>query len=144
METKRATPREARDNPDAGQSVKKIFIGGVSEDIEDEELQTYFEQVHNFTFTLNKNRIHHCVLWKNIPVLRFTKHYLLRQSLSHKVCVSYHTVTAFRRVFQILCILLDIHVHVQRQISEHSYYTYINYIHSHKWVAKATWSTQMK
>jgi len=44
VETKRATPREARDNPDAGQSVKKVFVGGVSEDIEDEELQAYFEQ----------------------------------------------------------------------------------------------------
>jgi hypothetical protein len=45
VETKRATPREARDNPDAGQSVKRVFVGGVSEDIQDEELRAYFQQV---------------------------------------------------------------------------------------------------
>ena len=53
VETKRATPREARDNPDAGQSVKKVFVGGVSEDIEDEEIKAYFEQVKHFYLVVN-------------------------------------------------------------------------------------------
>ena len=45
VETKRATPREARENPEACQSVTKVFVGGLPEEVEDEEIQAYFEQV---------------------------------------------------------------------------------------------------
>lgn len=44
VETKRATPREARDNGDAAQTVKKVFVGGIPEEVEDEEIKAYFEE----------------------------------------------------------------------------------------------------
>ena len=44
LETKRATPRSDAGKPEAQASVKKIFIGGVSDDIEDEDLRDYFDQ----------------------------------------------------------------------------------------------------
>ena len=45
VETKRATPKEARDTPESCQSVTKVFVGGIPEEIEDSEIQSYFEQV---------------------------------------------------------------------------------------------------
>jgi len=53
VETKRATPREARENPDACQSVTKVFVGGIPEEVEDDEIQTYFEQVGHIFLELS-------------------------------------------------------------------------------------------
>ena len=47
VETKRATPRT--DNPAHGQTVKKLFVGGFKEDVEDEDLRGYFGQYGNIT-----------------------------------------------------------------------------------------------
>ena len=49
VETKRATPREEFGKPEAGQTVKKIFIGGLKDDHEDEDLRQYFSQFGNVT-----------------------------------------------------------------------------------------------
>jgi len=45
VETKRATPREDIGKPEVGLTVKKVFVGGVKEDAEDEDIKAYFEQV---------------------------------------------------------------------------------------------------
>lgn len=50
VETKRATPREEFGKPEAGQTVKKIFIGGLKDDVEDEDLREYFSQVSEKVF----------------------------------------------------------------------------------------------
>ena len=43
VETKRATPREdAGKGGESGKSVKKIFVGGLKDDIEDKDLEDYF------------------------------------------------------------------------------------------------------
>ncbi len=52
VETKRATPREARDTPESSQSVKKVFVGGIPEEVEDEEIKAYFEEVIFTSFIL--------------------------------------------------------------------------------------------
>jgi len=49
VETKRATPREARENPESCQSVTKVFVGGIPEEIEDDEIKSYFEQFGEVT-----------------------------------------------------------------------------------------------
>ncbi len=49
VETKRATPREEFGKPEAGQTVKKVFVGGLKEDTEDEDLREYFSQFGHVT-----------------------------------------------------------------------------------------------
>eukprot|EP00096_Caligus_rogercresseyi_P011356 TRINITY_DN4443_c0_g1_i1.p1 TRINITY_DN4443_c0_g1~~TRINITY_DN4443_c0_g1_i1.p1 ORF type:complete len:427 (-),score=201.66 TRINITY_DN4443_c0_g1_i1:522-1802(-) len=44
VETKRATPREDVGKPESSSSVKKIFIGGLKDGIEDEDLRNYFSK----------------------------------------------------------------------------------------------------
>ena len=42
LETKRATPRSDSAKPESQMSVKKLFIGGVSDEMEDEDIRDYF------------------------------------------------------------------------------------------------------
>ena len=42
VETKRATPREETGKSDSGQTIKRIFVGGLRDRIEDEDLKKYF------------------------------------------------------------------------------------------------------
>ena len=44
LETKRATPRSDAGKPEAQASVKKIFIGGVSDEMEDDDIRGHFEE----------------------------------------------------------------------------------------------------
>ena len=43
VESKRAVPRDKFSSPEAGQSVKKVFVGGLR-DVEDADLEEYFKQ----------------------------------------------------------------------------------------------------
>jgi len=49
IETKRATPKSDAGKPEAQATVKKIFVGGLSDEIEDEDLKEYFGEFGKVT-----------------------------------------------------------------------------------------------
>lgn len=49
VEPKRAVPREDIGKPEAGATVRKIFVGGLKEETEEDELRNYFKSYGNVT-----------------------------------------------------------------------------------------------
>lgn len=49
VDSKRATPREQSNNPEAHMAVKKIFVGGVKNGVEESHLKEYFSEFGNCT-----------------------------------------------------------------------------------------------
>lgn len=47
VEPKRAVPRQDINRPEAGASVKKLFVGGLRDDFDEEHLRDYFGQFGN-------------------------------------------------------------------------------------------------
>lgn len=47
VETKRAVARQDIKNPEAGATVRKLFIGGIKDDHDDEQLREYFSNYGN-------------------------------------------------------------------------------------------------
>lgn len=49
VETKRAVARQDIKNPEAGATVKKLFIGGIKDDHDEDQLREYFSSFGNVT-----------------------------------------------------------------------------------------------
>lgn len=47
VESKRATPREEAGKPEARMSIKKVFVGGLRDDVEEDQLRDYFSGFGN-------------------------------------------------------------------------------------------------
>lgn len=75
VEPKRAVPREDIGKPEAGATVRKIFVGGLKEEVEEDHLRDYFKVTLNFLtkdvpFIVEKRFFYYCGLFLWIVVIR--------------------------------------------------------------------------